>query len=215
MFFFSYRTILSTASRKYPGYFFSFLFVLSTCKNSGVNKEEKETPRIAKTVPSRYFNTRDTGFALHQDTVLYRGNYFTGYCYSLYPEGDTEFSGGYFNGVEEGIHRKWYPGGQMAEERFYINGKKEGTHRGWWPGGKSKFIFHAVQDEYEGEFVEWYASGLMSKKFNYVHGHESGSQRLWWDNGTVRANYVVRNGKQYGLIGLTICANPYDSVFKK
>ena len=69
-------------------------------------------------------------------------------------------------------------------------------------------MFTAINDKYEGEFKEWYSSGLLGKDFHYVKGQEEGSQRLWWDNGTVRANYVIRDGKKYGLIGMKLCTNP-------
>lgn len=202
-----------SVSRFIPGYIFSFALVMMSC--NGTKKEIKPELKIAKTIPANYLNAGDSGITKHQDTVFYQGKYFTGYQFSLYPNGDTEFIRGYFNGVEEGLQKNWYPGKQLAEERSYINGKKEGVHRNWWPDGKPKFDFTAVNDEYEGEFKEWYSTGLLGKQFHYVKGKEEGSQRLWWDNGTVRANYVVRNGKKYGLIGLKICDNPYDSVTRK
>jgi antitoxin component YwqK of YwqJK toxin-antitoxin module len=178
-------------------------------------KENEPELKIAKIVPPTFTNASDKGFANHQDTVYYNENYFTGYRYALYPNGDTASLQSYFNGVEEGSQKKWYPNKQLEETRFYINGKKEGTHEGWWPDGKPKFLFTVYNDEYNGEFKEWYSSGLLGKQFHYNNGHEEGSERLWWDNGTVRANYVIRNGKKYGLIGLKLCDNPYDSVIKK
>lgn len=171
--------------------------------------------RIAKVVPAVYKPETDNNFSKHQDTVFYQNQFYTGFRYALYPNGDTASLRSYFNGVEEGTQKKWYPDHQLQEERFYINGKKEGTHKGWWPDGKQKFLFEAEADKYEGEFKEWYSSGLLGKQFHYVNGQEEGSQRLWWDNGSVRANYVIREGKKYGLIGLKTCINPYDSIIKK
>mgnify|MGYP001610532338 CR=1 FL=1 len=214
MIFFGFRTISRPmVSRLVPGYFFSLLFILLSCRSKP--KEIKPEPRIAKTVPAEYFNATDTRFTIRQDTVYLENNFFTGYRYALYENGDTAFLQSYFNGVEEGTQKKWYTGNLLTEERFYINGKKEGVHKGCWPDGKPKFLFTALNDEYEGEFKEWYASGLLAKQFHYVNGKEEGSQRLWWDNGTVRANYVIKKGKKYGLIGLKLCANPNDSVNKK
>jgi hypothetical protein len=185
------------------------------CISCGNKKQPATEIKIAKTVPANYINANNSGFTKHQDTVYYQQKYFTGYQFSLFPNGDTAFINSFFNGVEEGVQKKWYANKQLAEERFYINGKKEGTHQGWWPDGKPKFSFNAYNDEYNGEFKEWYFSGLLGKQFHYVNGQEEGSQRLWWDNGTVRANYVIRNGKKYGLIGLVTCSNPYDSINKK
>ena len=171
--------------------------------------------KIAKTVPPIYKSDSDKDFSKHQDTVYYKNQFFTGYRFSLYPNGDTAVLQCYFNGVEEGTQKKWYPNHQLQEQRFYINGKKEGTHKGWWPDGKEKMYFTAYNNNYEGEFKEWYSSGLLAKYFHYKNGQEEGSQRLWWDNGSVRANYVIREGKKYGLIGLKTCINPYDSIAKK
>ena len=171
--------------------------------------------KIAKTVTAIFKAISDKDFSKHQDTVYYKVQFYTGFRFTLYPNGDTAVLQSYFNGVEEGNQKKWYPNRQMQEERFYINGKKEGVHKGWWPDGKEKFVFTAYDDKYDGEFEEWYASGLLAKYFHYEIGQEEGSQRLWWDNGSVRANYVIRNGKKYGLIGLKICVNPYDSISKK
>ena len=194
-------------------FLFFILLIAASCNEK--KKEVKPEPKIAKTVPQVYKIANDSGFTNHQDTVYYGDKFYTGFRFALYPNGDTAILQSYFNGVEEGIQKKWHPNKQLAEERFYINGKKEGTHKGWWPDAKSKFQFDLTNDEYSGEFKEWYADGLLAKDFHYVNGHEEGSERLWWDNGTVRANYVIRNGKKYGFIGLKLCANPYDSVIKK
>lgn len=188
------------------------IVVFISCQQKNQTREE---PRIAKTVPSFFINKSDRRLTLVHDTMYLENKLFSGYCYELYLSGDTAALASYFNGVEEGYQEKWYEGGQPAEQRFYINGKKQGTHRGWWPDGKPKFSFTALDDEYNGEFREWYVTGLLGKQFNYVNGHEEGSQRLWWENGTVRANYVIRKGRKYGLIGLKTCINPYDSVYKK
>ena len=209
--FFQFREIFKlVGSRIYPGY-----LLMVVCISCGTKKQQVAEIKIAKTVPSIYINARDSGFSKHQDTLFYKDHYFTGYQFSLYPNGDTAFLNSYFNGVEEGMQKKWYPDKQIAGERFYINGKKEGLHKEWWPDGKQKFIFQAYNNEYNGEFNEWYASGVLAKQFHYSNGQEEGSERMWWDNGTVRANYVIRNGKKYGFIGLKTCVNPYDSISKK
>ncbi len=171
--------------------------------------------KIAKTVPHSFVDVKSGLLQNRNDTFYLNNALFSGYCYELYPNGDTASLRSFFNGVEEGEQFKWYPGKQPAEERFFINGKKEAVHRGWWPNGKPKFYFEAYNDEYNGVFKEWYASGNAGKEFHYVNGHEEGSQKLWWENGTVRANYVIRNGKKYGLLGLKTCINPYDSINKK
>jgi len=192
-------------------YFILFGIVSCSTKKNVLFKE----PKIAKTVPTNYVNAADSRFNKQQDTIYFAGQFFTGYRYTLYENGDTASLQSYFNGVEEGFQQQWYPNKQLAEKRFYINGKKEGIQQGWWPDGKQKFYFEADNDRYDGEFKEWYSSGLLGKDFHYVNGQEEGSEKLWWDNGSVRANYVIRDGKKYGLIGLKTCTNPYDSIIQK
>ena len=191
-------------------FIYGFLFGIASCstKKEAVHFETK----IAKKVPLNFINASDPCFSKHQDTVYYKDDLFTGYRYTLYANRDTSELQSYFNGVEEGPQEKWHSNKQKSEERFYINGKKEGIHRSWWPDGKPKMYFEVYGDEYNGIFREWYSSGLLSKEFHYISGHEEGSQKLWWDNGTVRANYVIREGKKYGLLGLKICVNPFDSI---
>lgn len=87
--------------------------------------------------------------------------------------------------------------------------------QGWWSDAKQKFTYHFSSDNFTGELKEWNAAGQLNKQFHYVNGQEEGSQKMWWDNGTVKANYVIRDGKKYGLIGLKICNNPYDTITKK
>jgi antitoxin component YwqK of YwqJK toxin-antitoxin module len=48
---------------------------------------------------------------------------------------------------------------------------------------------------------------------NYKNGQEEGTQKLWYDNGKIRANYVIKNGKRYGLLGTKNCINVSDSIF--
>ena len=189
------------------------LFLVGSCSERGEIFQKKE-PKIAKTVPLKFISSLDSLFSKHQDTVFYGNQFFTGYRFILYPNGDTAQLQSYFNGVEEGTQKKWYPGKQLSEERFFINGKKEGIHKSWWPDGKPKMYFEAEGNEYSGLFREWYSSGLLSKEFHYRKGQEEGSERLWWDNGAVRANYIIRDGRKYGLTGMMICTNPFDSIDK-
>lgn len=188
------------------------VLIVSSCNNT--NKPLVE-PKIAKTVPKNYVLHTDTNFHQHQDTLYYQQQYFTGFSYALFDNGDTQLVKSYFNGLEEGLQQEWYSNKQLTEQRFYINGKKEGLQQGWWQNGKQKFIFTAADDQFIGEVKEWTVTGLLYRDFNYVNGREEGSQKMWWENGTIRANYVIKNGKKYGLLGLKICKNPYDSINKK
>jgi antitoxin component YwqK of YwqJK toxin-antitoxin module len=47
---------------------------------------------------------------------------------------------------------------------------------------------------------------------NYEAGIEVGQQRQWYDDGSVRSNYVMKNGRRFGLLGTKNCINVKDSL---
>ena len=98
---------------------------------------------------------------------------------------------------------------------MYHAGKKIGKHLGFWENGQPQFEFYFEDGEHHGIAKEWYQNGQPYRTFHYEHGYEQGSQKMWWENGIIRANYVIKNGRRYGLIGLKLCMNPNDSIFKK
>jgi hypothetical protein len=189
--------------------------VLTTFLGCVENFPTTEVEKKIKPVPNISIVSSDTGFNFHQDTLFYLDKKFSGHVYGLYQNGDSLFSGSYLNGKEEGIFKKWYPNGQLVETRIYIDGNKEGFHQGWWENGAKKFEYHFLNAEHDGELKEWNKNGQAYRFFHYKKGYEEGSQKMWWSNGAIRANYVIKNGKRYGLLGLKICSNPYDSVIKK
>jgi len=167
---------------------------------------------INNTVPNAVINSKDPFLQMHQDTVFFQDKKFSGTIFNLYPNGDTSMTGQYFNGLEQGVFKKWYPNKQLAESRFYHAGKKIGKHIGFWEDGKPKFEFYFSKGEHDGIANEWYSNGQAYKAFHYTMGYENGSQKIWWENGVIRANYVVKQGRRYGLIGLKLCMTPKDSL---
>ena len=189
----------------------AILFIVS-CNEKN---EKMAVNQIVHQIPTLFIQEKDSALSSNQDTVFFNNKLFSGKLFSLYENGDTALIECFWNGLQEGVTKKWYPHQQIAEYRSYIAGKKEGLQKTWWPNGNPKFEFIASNDAYEGVLKEWNEKGFMIKLFHYSKGQELGSQRLWWDDSTVRANYEIRNGKKYGLIGIKLCSNPYDSVNKK
>ena len=194
--------------------FLGFFNVLQISCENPAQSTHKEV-MLAKTVPGVFQSLNQKGWKFHQDTLYFKEALFTGFIFDLSPKGDTLILNGYFNGLKEGVQKMKYPNGQWAEIRNYINGKKEGEQKGWWPNGKLKFLFFTENDAYTGEFKEWDSSGFLYKDFHYMKGQEEGHEQLWWGNHSLRSNYQVINSKRYGLLGIKICKNPYDSINKK
>jgi antitoxin component YwqK of YwqJK toxin-antitoxin module len=117
------------------------------------------------------------------------------------------------NGLLHGVCKKWYRNKQLMESREYKHGNKHGKQIAYWENGHKRFEFVAVLDAYEGELKEWSNTGQLLHLANYTDGQENGVQKLWYDNGKIRANYIIINGKRYGLLGTKNCKNVSDSIF--
>lgn len=178
--------------------FITCFFLLNACKQSPKNGVQKKS--------------NDASFHYRQDTLMYASNTFSGRVFDQYENGDSLFLGTFLNGLEEGIHKKWYSHQNIQEIRVYHLGKKVGRHIGFWESGQMKFEYHFKNGEMEGTLKEWYVNGHPYRFFNYENGYEAGSQKMWWENGVIRANYVIKEGRKYGLIGLKLCANPNKNI---
>lgn len=148
----------------------------------------------------------------HKDLTMdngilkFRNKPFTGVIKSFDPVNQTNNESEYVNGKKEGLELKRYKDAVLAEERYYKEGLKVNIHRGYWPDGSLKFEYHFNQKGfYQGSCREWYSNGQLLKDFRYQNGQEDGPQKMWRSDGKIRANYVVRGGERFGLIGLKKC----------
>lgn len=146
--------------------------------------------------------------------LLAAGQPFSGQLFKLYPHSKDTFEiSSYLNGKEHGAWRKYYAGNRLMEIRHFVKGKKEGEYLAWWVDGTPKLDYHFANDEYEGTCKEWNREGTLIKVMNYKAGYEEGQQRWWYDNGKIKANYIMRGGRRYGLLGTKNCVNVYDNFF--
>jgi len=165
--------------------------------------------------PELKINQTDGNF--HQENgIMFNGtSLFTGYIYKFYSKSkDTLHLIGYVNGKEHGAWKQFYPNGRLKETRTFVNGSKEGKHIGWWENGRKKFENNFLNSEYEGACQEWNRDGQLILFLNYKKGYEEGTQQMFFDNGKVRSNYVIKNGRRYGLLGTKNCINVSNSIFK-
>lgn len=140
---------------------------------------------------------------------------FTGMVYRLAENtNDTIEVVGFLNGKEHGEWKRFYDGGKLAERRFFFDGKKTGDYVGWWPNGQKRLFYHFDDGEYNGVCREWSPTGMLLKEMTYKNGYEEGRQQQFYDNGKIKANYIITNGRRYGLLGTKNCVNATDSLFK-
>lgn len=141
---------------------------------------------------------------------------FSGTLYTLYPgTTDTAELVSYLNGKENGEWKKFYPSKKIKERRYFSNGQKTGEYIAWWENGNKQLQYFFEADEYEGTCKEWSETGFLNKVMNYRKGHEEGHQQWWYDNGKIRANYIIKDGRRFGLLGTKNCINVSDSIFKR
>lgn len=170
------------------------------------------------TVPSHslLINKNEQGLVMQNGLLLINNAPFSGTVYTLFPgTKDTAEIAGYKDGKENGEWKKYYASGKIREKRYFINGQKTGEYLAWWENGNLQIRYFFTADEYDGTCSEWNTEGRLIKKMNYKAGHEDGRQQSWYDNGKVKANYIIKEGRRFGLLGTKNCINVTDSIFNK
>lgn len=187
-----------------------YLIGLGLCLYSCQNKTNRAI--IDKTVPPILVlksNTTIKNNLLYVDDKIY-----SGFIYELHPQTtDTLLKAGYYQGLKEGASKKWFVRNRLMEIRYFESGQKNGKQIAFWENGHKRFEYTAKKDAYEGELREWNNDGFLFHLATYKNGQEEGPQKLWYDNGKIRANYVIVEGKRYGLLGTKNCVNVSDSIF--
>lgn len=174
----------------------AFLVLLISCRPQ---EQDLEKPIL---------NSNDQDLLRANGVVYYKQEPFSGRLFSLSENGkDTLAKFEFLEGFEHGIWEKYYPGDRLQERREYAKGKKVGQFIAFWENGQKKLDYHFLNDEYEGFCREWNQSGVLVKAMNYQNGYEVGKQTMYFDNGKIRSNYLMKNGRRYGLLGTKNCVN--------
>lgn len=140
--------------------------------------------------------------------VFYQGKPFSGTLFRLDSQTqDTLKIESYLKGNRHGKWIQYFPGHVLKEFRTFDRGKKIGAFVQYFPTGKKQQEYHFQNDEYQGLASEWNERGVLIREMHYVAGHEEGSQKLFYDNGQIRANYVMKDGRRFGLLGTKNCVN--------
>lgn len=182
------------------------LFMTVSC-----NTNDAEVNKI----PDKVINADTANISILNGLFYQNKNLFSGTLVLFYKgTNDTAEITKYLFGTEHGEWKKYYPNKRLKEKRFFTNGTKTGEYIAWWENGKKQLDYFFVADEYEGTCKEWNKEGFLNKIMNYKKGHEEGHQQWWYDNGRIKANYVIKDGRRFGLLGTKNCINVSDSIFK-
>jgi antitoxin component YwqK of YwqJK toxin-antitoxin module len=96
--------------------------------------------------------------------------------------------------------------GRVRRETTYRGELLDGPSRGWYENGARQFVYHYRNGVSEGSQEQWYPTGQPYTAFRHHAGHEAGQQRMWNADGTIRSNYVIRDGRRFGLLGAMGCS---------
>jgi len=135
-----------------------------------------------------------------------------GIVVSITERGDTAFVHPYVYGKAEGLWIDRYENGVVKRKVYFNQGKKVGKSTAFWQDGMVKYKYNYLDDEFHGLQEEFNREGRLVRIMNYEKGHESGEQKVWYDNGKIKSNYVVKDGRRFGLLGTKNCVNVADSI---
>ena len=165
----------------------------------GCSKPQKTIPNIAILIDSEQLTKKN-------DIVYYKNQLFNGHLIEKNIGGKLIAKSGYFNGKIDGLQQKWFGNGSKKEVRFYENNLKVGKHEAWYQNGNKRFEYFIEKDIPIGVHQEWFENGQPFSLFTYNNlGQPEGLQKMWFENGQTKANYVVKNGRRYGLLGAKGC----------
>lgn len=190
-----------------------YIIVLFTTLVFSCNNVNKDSPFTQIPIPNTLVKVSNNELKWNGDTLYLSQQAYTGYVYQLGEHStDTIMKSGYRNGLQEGSTSLWYNDGQLKEKRQYHKGQKHGKQIAFWENGGQRFEFTAVNDYYEGRLREWDIEGNLIHEGHFEEGQEEGSQKMWHSDGSIQSNYVIVNGKRYGLLGTKNCKNVSDSI---
>lgn len=164
--------------------------------------------------PQTIIKFEENLFYFKSDTLYYNQEKYSGCLFDLNEKTlDTLLLSFFSEGQLHGTQKKWYAKNKLLEIREYQFGRKNGKQLSFWENGNKRFEFVAVNDACEGELNEWDENGNLIHLAHFRNGQEEGEQKMWYENGKIRANYIIKDGRRYGLLGTKNCKNVSDSIF--
>lgn len=85
-------------------------------------------------------------------------------------------------------------------------GSTPATHvQEFWPNGKVRRSFDLAGGVRHGEYRTFTIDGKPYELKHFVRGREDGLQQAWDDRGQLYLNYVMKDGRRYGLVNAKPC----------
>ena len=146
----------------------------------------------------------DTALHFINGTLFCQSKPFNGELNESWPNNKPKSIQRITNGKQQGLSETFYSNGSKQSTRWYINGEKDSLHTGWWENGNKKYEYHFRNGNYNGMFTEWYQSGNMIQQLMYANGKELYGKG-WRDNGKLYMNFVMKEGRRWGMNNTNLC----------
>ena len=188
-----------------------FLMIIENGQIDSKTEWITEVEKIKKiTIPNLEIDYINEDLNKQKGILFYQGIPFSGKLIEKYPNSQLKRKLEFFEGKQDGLSLGWYPDGAKQYHRTFQTGEKDGEHEGWWPNGQMKFKYTFSKGIYIDELKEWHSNGQLYKFMHYDLSGKEKDLKMWDETGKIMANYVVRDGRRYGLIGKKSCYTVKD-----
>lgn len=180
----------------------TFILLLSACQ-SGDKKAIKNYPAVS--ISDRVYKMHLNKFEVLDSIVMIDGNAYEGMI-EAEVGGVIVHKGTYKDGLRHGIHSSYFETGVLKEMCEYYRGVKHGSYSHYYPFAvqKTSVIANYQDGKRHGLYQEIYHNGKVQIERYYDNGTEI-SNRSFSYQGKVVSNYVVKEGRKYGLIHSSFC----------
>jgi len=154
---------------------------------------------------------RTTIFYTHQNLKIsadsiytLAGSLFSGTIVSSTIEQKNEKYYSILNGKLHGPYKEWTPEYILKTDKHYKLGEEHGLQKGYHHNGNLSYSYKTINGRRDGLYQEFYPSGQLHIEKKYKKGKQV-SNKIKTPQCAVIANYVWKNGRNYGLMGSSLC----------
>lgn len=137
-------------------------------------------------------------------TYLYRNKAFTGRIIKSMNERENGFEIDVKDGRCHGQFLELYRDSTIRSNLHYIEGVLAGQQEGYHDNGQLSYHYKMTNGLLEGDYLEYYPNGNLQIHRVYKK-NKIVKEKIYDIDKSIIANYVVKNGRTYGLIGSSSC----------
>ena len=139
-----------------------------------------------------------------ENDFLFDGDLFTGVILASSDAHRNELLIEVNQGLMDGAYKEWTPKYILKTEKQYRKGLEHGVQKGYHSNGKISYEYQAENGKRLGIYREYFRNGKLQIQRTYDKGKEI-KVKIFSTEGKIIANYELRNGRYYGLMGSSQC----------